>query len=371
MTFLIFVVILSVLILVHEFGHFWTARKLGVRVEEFALGFGPKLFSWTRNGTEYRLCAIPLGGYVKMAGDERIRVQGKPDEFFSKPVGHRALIALMGPVVNFIFAYLCFCIVFMVGLVDLDASSKNVPAKVGKVMAASPAERAGLHVNDLVLQIDGKPVSNWGEMQDDVMASKGKARTLLVSREKKNIEIHVTPEFQQTKDIFGKEHEVSRIGIQPGNPDSSEHLVIRKYGFLPSFIEAGKELWSVTARTYEALWEIVTGQKSAKEGMTGLIGIFFVIKFATAVGFAFLLHVVGVVSASLAIFNVLPLIPLDGGHLALLGLEKLRGRPLSDRTDDILGKVGFALIIMLALFVFYLDFERIGLIDKVRHFFVK
>jgi len=117
------------------------------------------------------------------------------------------------------------------------------------------------------------------------------------------------------------------------------------------------------------LWDIVSGQRSAKEGMTGLIGIFFIIKFAAGVGFSFLLHVVGVISASLAIFNLLPIIPLDGGHLMLIGLEKLRGKALSLKSEDFLAKAGFGLMILLAVFVFYLDFERIGLIDKITGLF--
>ena len=125
----------------------------------------------------------------------------------------------------------------------------------------------------------------------------------------------------------------------------------------------------MTSRTYGALWDMITGQRSAKEGMTGLIGIFFIIKFAAAVGVSFLLHVVGVISASLAIFNLLPVIPLDGGHLALIALEKLRGKALSLKVEDVIARTGFALIIVLAVFVFYLDFERIGLIDKVFKFF--
>ena len=127
-------------------------------------------------------------------------------------------------------------------------------------------------------------------------------------------------------------------------------------------------MWTITARTCGALWDILTGQRSAKEGMTGLIGIFFIIKFAAGVGLTVLLHVVGVISASLAIFNLLPVIPLDGGHLVLIGLEKLRGKPLSAAVEDIIAKAGFGLILVLAAVVFYLDFERIGLIEKLMSF---
>ncbi|MBF0331082.1 MAG: site-2 protease family protein [Candidatus Omnitrophica bacterium] len=369
MTFLIFVFILGLLIVVHEAGHFLMARKLGVRVEEFAFGFGPKLCGWKKGDTDYRICAIPLGGYVKMAGDERTNCKGAPDEYFSKSMGQRALIILMGPVVNYLLAYLCFVVVFWIGAVDLDASSKALPAKVGKVMAASAAQQAGFAANDVLISIDGVKILNWAEMQDRVMASQGKTLDVEVSRGQAVVALKVTPRLEKTKDIFGREHSVARIGIQPTGLDKPEKLVIKKYGFFESFIKGAEELSTITVKTYVSLWEIVTGQRSAKDGVTGLVGIFFIVKFAAGVGFSFLLHIVGIISASLALFNVLPLIPLDGGHLALIGLEKLRGRALSVKTEDIVMKFGFGLIIALAIFVFYVDFERIGLIDKVRAFF--
>lgn len=369
MIFLIFAFILGLLIVVHEAGHFFMARRLGVRVEEFAFGFGPKLWGWKKGDTEYRVCLIPLGGYVKMAGDEKPLCKGARDEFFSKPIGHRALIILMGPVVNYLLAYFCFVVVFLVGAIDLDASSQAVPARIDKVMAGSAAEEAGFLSQDMVLMIDGKKIVNWAAMQDAVMASGGKTLEIMVERSGQEVALKATPRLEKTRDIFGREHEVARIGIQPKQLEKADHLVVKRYGPLQSLVKAAEELASITVKTYAALWEIVTGQRSAKEGVTGLIGIFFIVKFAAAIGFAFLLHIIGVISASLAIFNVLPLVPLDGGHLALLGLEKLRGRGLSVRSEDIIAKAGFGLFIALALFVFYVDFERIGLIDKIAGFF--
>ncbi len=365
MTFLIFAFVLGLLIIVHEAGHFFMARRLGVRVEEFAFGFGPKLFGWRKGDTDFRVCAIPLGGYVKMLGDEKSLCKGARDEYFSQSPGHRALIILMGPAVNYVLAYLCFVVVFWIGAVDLDATAKAVPARVDKVMAGSPAMMGGVLSGDVVAAIDGKKVANWAEMQEMVMASNGRTLAVLVTRSGKDVALALTPRLEKTKDLFGREHPVSRIGIQPRQFEKGDDLVVRRYGFFQACLKGGQELHAITVKTYRSLWEIVTGQRSAREGMTGLIGIFFIVQFAAGVGFSFLLHIVGVISASLALFNVLPLIPLDGGHLALLGLEKWRGRGLSPRTEDIVARAGFGLIIMLALFVFYLDFERIGLIDKV------
>jgi regulator of sigma E protease len=208
-------------------------------------------------------------------------------------------------------------------------------------------------------------------MQEMIAGSTDKVITLIVKRDVQEISLTVTPEIKKVKDIFGRERAVSRVGIQQSALDASKPLVIRKYGFIGALKAAGEELYTITVKTLISLWEIVTGQRSAKEGMTGLIGIFFIVKFAIGIGFAFLLHIVGVISASLAIFNMLPLVPLDGGHIALLGLEKIRRRPLSERTDDLLSKAGFFLFIALAVYVFFIDFERIGLIDKIVHIFRK
>lgn len=372
MTILLFIIILSVLIVVHELGHMLTAKKLGVRVEEFALGFGPKLFSRKIDGTDYRICAIPLGGYVKMAGDEREKCKGLGDEYFSKSCGYRALIILLGPVVNYILAYLCFVIVFMVGYLNMDKMMKEVPATIGRVMASSPAEKAGIKPGDTIWMINGKTISNWDEMQTAIEASQGKSMEVIVGRGGVDqVVMHVTPDVSSSKDIFGKSRPVGRIGVQAPDVKAIDQKYVERYGLFGALRRGAEELWSVTSLTYSALWKISIGRMSAKEGMTGLIGIFMIIKFAAGIGFAFLLHIVGVLSASLAIFNLLPLVPLDGGHLALIGLEKLRRRPLSVKVDELIGKVGFALIIALAVFVFYLDFERIGLIDRVMQLFIK
>jgi regulator of sigma E protease len=368
MTFLVFLIVLSILIVVHEWGHYITARKCGVAVEQFSLGFGPKLFGWKHDGTEFCLCAIPLGGYVKMAGDEREKCTGGSDEFFSKSVGHRALIVLMGPVVNLVLAFVCFWAVFMIGFVDMDASSKKVSPVVGQIIDNSPAQKAGLETGDRILTIDGHAINNWPDLQENITNSKEATVALVIDRKGQQLEKNLTPQDQVQKDIFGKEHKARRIGIGPMPMKNADDVIIKRYGFFGSFAKAAEELYTISVKTYVALYEMVIGARSPKDAM-GIVGMFFVIKFALTVGFSFLLHIVGVISASLALFNLLPVIPLDGGHLFLLGIEKLRGRALSPKTDMAIARIGFSLIIMLAVFIFYVDFERIGLVDKVMHLF--
>lgn len=368
MSILVFLIILSILVLVHEWGHYIAARKCGVNVQQFALGFGPKLYSFMHDGTEFRLCAFPLGGYVKMSGDEREKCKGTKDEYFSKSVGERALIVLMGPVVNVVLAFVCFWLVFMIGFVDMEASAKKVAPFVGQVLANSPAEKAGLKTGDKVISIDGKTINHWPDLQDQVMDSTGAHLVFVVLRDEKPITLMLTPKEEKQKDIFGREHKTRRIGVGPVQIKEGSEVVIVRFGPIGALKRAGQELFDISAKTYQALYEMCIGLRSPKEAM-GIVGMFFVIKFALTIGFSFLLHIMGVISLSLAIFNLLPLIPLDGGHLLLLGFEKLRGKALSLKTDMAITRVGFGLILTLALFIFYVDFERIGLIDRVIHLF--
>ncbi len=368
MTLIVFLIILSILILVHEWGHFITAKKCGVKVEQFSLGFGPKIFSKVWDGTEFCLCCIPLGGYVKMAGDEHSRRTGSREEFLSQPVGHKFLIVLMGPVVNLVFAFICFWCVFMLGKVDLEATAKKVPAIVGQVVANSPAQKAGLLANDQIIRINDKPIQHWPDIQEYVAQSQSSQLNVLIKRQGQEITKEINPTEQVQKDIFGREHKLRRIGVGPLQVQNANDVVIVRYGPLESLKQAGLELGDITIKTYAALYEMVIGARSPKEAM-GVVGMFFVIKFALGVGFAFLLHIMGIISASLALFNLLPIIPLDGGHLLLFTIEKLRGKALSQKIDEMIAKVGVSLIITLAIFIFYVDFERIGLIDHVLKIF--
>ncbi len=364
MAIIVFLIILSILILVHEWGHYITARKCGVIVEQFALGFGPKLYSKTWDGTEFCLCLIPLGGFVKMAGDERARVTGKKEEFLSQSVFNRFLIVLMGPVVNLLLAYFCFWCVFMLGKVDLEATSKKVPAVIGQIMASSPAQKADLLVGDEVKTINGQAIYHWPDLQEKVSQSTSSNLKVEIVRKGQIIIKDIYAQENVQKDIFGREHKVRRIGVGPLQVQNVKDVVIVRYNPIQALGQAAIELGDITIKTYSALYEMCIGMRSPKEAM-GIVGMFFVIKFAITISFSFLLHIVGVISASLALFNLLPVIPLDGGHIFLLGIEKIRGRILSLKAEELIAKIGFSMIIALALFIFYVDFERIGLIDHI------
>ncbi len=350
---LIFIVVLGILVFVHEFGHYITARSVGVKVEKFALGFGPKLLSWEKDGTEYMLCAVPLGGYVKMAGDERSNLQGTKDEYYSQPVGHRALIVVMGPVVNYILAYLCFCVVYIIGY-------PTMAPKVGEVMANYPAQIAGLQKGDTIIRIEDQNIKSWEDVQHNITTLKQPSLSVEILRDGNKLQRTLTPRQEIIKNVFGQTEQIRVIGIRP-----QDEMVVLEFSFSEAVIKAAANLWDITHTTYKAIYRMLTGAMSAKESMTGPIGIFYIIQKASAMGFSYLLYVVGAISASLALFNLLPFPVLDGGHLLFLAIEKIRGKTLSPKIEEVIMRVGISLIICLALFVFYVDIDRFGLIGKV------
>jgi regulator of sigma E protease len=344
---------------VHEFGHFIAAKRIGVRVECFALGFGPKVISFKKKGTEYALCLIPLGGYVKLAGDNFDEFKGNPDEYLARSPGERARIILLGPVLNYVLGFLFFFLVFILGF-------PNLTSKVGELLEDYPASISGIKVNDEVVAIDSKKVNTWEQLQANIRTKKEFPLEIVVIREKKELHFKVIPRQERIKNIFGQEETINLVGIKP-----KEEIIFIKYGVIESLGLAFNKVIELTLITFKALYRMVTGAMSFKDSVTGPLGIFYITQKAAQMGINYLLHVMAVLSTSLGIFNLLPLPLLDGGHLFLLAVEKIKGKPLGKKADEIITRVGFSLIIFLALFVFYNDFVKFGVWDKILGFFNK
>ena len=353
-----FIGVLSVLVLAHEFGHFITAKRLKVHVQIFSLGFGPKLWSIKKAETEYRISAIPLGGYVKMAGDEPTeRLEGKPHEFLSRSVGDRFKIIFAGPALNYILAFIIFSVIFMFG-------SPTLTTEVGGFLENYPAQKAGIMVGDKILSVNGKPVKYWEDMTAMIHKHSGESIKISLDRNGAVIEKDIVPMVRKTRDIFGKETAITLIGVSP-----SQKIENVKYGVLESLGMGASKLVTLTLVTYKALWAVMTGSLSVKESMTGPIGIFVVTGQAAKMGLIYIFHLMGILSASLAIFNLLPLPILDGGHILFLAIEKVRGKPMSFKTQEIIANIGVAFLILLTVFIFYSDIMKFGIAGKIMSVF--
>lgn len=347
------------LIIIHEFGHFITAKRLGIRVEKFSFGFGPKVISFKKGETEYLISAIPLGGYVKMSGDEPGECAHKPYEFLSRSVGDRFKVIFAGPLLNYVLAFVIFSLIFMVG-------SPTMTTEVGQLMKDYPAEKQGLLVGDKVIAIDGMPVKYWEDMTEIIHKHTESPLKMTIMRKNLKVEKIITPTVRETKDIFGKNVKVALIGVMP-----SQQIEKVRYNFFDAIGMGFKKLIMLTAITYKALWSMITGQLSFKESMTGPIGIFIITGKAAQMGMIYIFHLMAILSASLAIFNLLPLPVLDGGHLIFLLIEKLRGKPLSVKAQEGIINVGVVLLIALTVFIFYNDIIKFGIADKVGSVFKK
>ena len=344
------IIVFGILILVHEFGHFIAAKRTGVRIEQFSLGFGPPLFKYKRRHTEYSICSIPLGGYVKLAGDNAEEFKGQPYEYLSKSVGQRARIIFCGPLLNYILAFLCFWLIVFLG-------ASSLTTHIGGVIENFGAQEAGLEVGDKILAVDDKRVELWQEMRNIIHKKKnGDVVQLLILRSNQKLKIPVVVKEQEQEDIEGKIKTVGLIGIRP---------IDARYKLTKSFLLAGNNLFCLTRFTLKVLSWIALGKVSFRESVPGPVEMVYQIKQATGAGVIAIIYLFAILSMSLAIFNILPIPVLDGGHLLFLFIEKIRKRRLSNRTESIINQIGISLLIFLVIFVFYNDFSRRGVFNNI------
>lgn len=357
MSLIIFLFILGLLIIVHEFGHFIMAKRIGVKVEKFSLGFGPRILKRKKKGTEYSVSIIPLGGYVKLAGDNLEEYKGNRSEYLAQAPGRRFWIIFFGPLLNYILGILCFWLIFSVGY-------PKVTTKVGGLIDGFGAKEAGIQVGDKIIAVDGEKVEFWEDLQKIVRDKKEAAEvSLSVMRGNQNYTIEVNIKEKRLEDSLGQKRNVGLLGVT-----ASDEIVEVRHGFFKSFFLGVDRALDLTLMTYKALGRMLTGKMSLRESVTGPLGIFDITSQAMSIGAIALLHLIAVLNISLAIFNLLPLPILDGGHIALLGLEKMRGRYLSLKEERLIVQIGLTLIITLAIFVTYNDIVRLfG--DKISKFF--
>lgn len=343
------IILLGILIFVHELGHFLVAKLSGVGVLKFSLGFGPKLFGKKMGETEYLLSAVPLGGYVKLlgeSGDENLPAEDQARSFLNQSVYKRMGIVLAGPVFNFLFAFLIFVLVYSVGVPVMTA-------RVGEVMENSAASAAGIRSGDLIIAIDGTEISRWSQISDTIQERGGRTITITVERDGRVLDIPVKPERVKGETIFGEEVDAYRIGI-----GASEETFIEKINPLRALGAGLEQTWSWTKLVCLGIVKMIEGVVSPRE-LGGPILIAQMAGTQAKQGILPFIYFMAVLSINLGVLNLLPIPVLDGGHLLFYVIEAVTGREVNMKWREVAQQIGFFIIIMLMLLVFYNDIMRI------------
>jgi len=345
-----FIIVLGVLIFFHELGHFLVARLFGVGVQKFSLGFGPRIVGWKKGITDYRISAIPLGGYVKMVGEDP-SVEMDPREiplsFTHKHVIKRLLIVAAGPFFNLLLAVLIFLAIY------LFSGTYILKPTVGEVQADSPAATSGLQKGDIIRAIDGQAVATWEEMAAGIGRSKGQALTFAIERNGELLSIEIAPEVNKTKNLFGEDIERYIIGI--ASAGDVENL---KLGFGQAVVESVRQTYKITELTVVSIAKLIKGTLSTKT-IGGPIMIAELAGQQAKEGILNFVFLIALLSVNLAIINFLPIPVLDGGHILFFIIELIIGRPVNTRMREMAQQAGIFILIMLMVFVFYNDIARI------------
>lgn len=352
-----FIIVLGMLIFVHEFGHFIWAKLFGVKVLKFSLGFGPKLVSKQLGETEYLISAFPLGGYVKMFGenpaeapDENMPAADMHRSFAMRPVWQRFIIVAGGPFFNLIFAFLLFF--FIVLAAGLPQTIETTT--ISEVNPDSPAAAAGLLPNDTIIAIDGQKTTLWDDVSRFIKDSGGRQVLVTVRRDGSTLEIQVQPRMEKTRNIFGEEvGERLMVGIA-----RSDEVVYENVGFTAALKAGISQTWSWVYLTIMGLVKIIQKVVPASE-LGGPILIAKIAGERMAAGWINYLYFMAVLSVNLGILNLLPIPILDGGHLVYFTVEAILRKPLNPKIIEILQHVGLVLLVTLMIFVFYNDLVRV------------
>ncbi len=358
-----FILVLTVLVFVHELGHYLAARRCGVRVEVFSIGFGPEIYGFTgKTGTRWKFSAIPFGGYVRMFGerapdDEMDEAPFSDDEmevsFYNKTLGQRAWIVFAGPLANFLFA-----IVVLAGLFSI-VGQPYTPADVGKIVPGSAAEEAGLKPGDIFVQIGSTNIQRFEQVRRIVQLAPGQRLSMVVKRDGKEISLTVVPKAVEVTQ-FGSKQIIGRLGVSRSGGD----MTFIRHDPITAVWEASVRTVVLTGNILDALGQIISGQRNAKE-LGGPVRIAQISGDMAQAGFVMILQFAAILSINLGLINLFPIPLLDGGHLVFYGIEALRGRPVGERAMGFSLNIGLALILCLTVFVTWNDLVQLRFVEYV------
>jgi regulator of sigma E protease len=360
-----FLLVISVVVFVHEFGHYWVARRCGIKIEAFSIGFGHEIFGWTdKHGTRWKVCWLPFGGYVKMFGDVNpasmpdASVKGMTEEekrvaFFHQRVEKRIAVVAAGPAFNYLFAILVLAVLFATQGMPYTAPD------ISSVMADGAAAQAGLLKGDHVVRIDGSDIERFEDIKRIVGLNDGTPLNVTVDRQGKSMDFTITPKMVTVTDRFGGEHRVGQIGIM------SDELKYKQWSPPQALYHAAMETWHITAGTLQAVGQMIMGTRGTDE-LGGPLRIAEMSGHVAQDGAMALIWFMGVISINLGLVNLFPVPVLDGGHLLFYVVEGLRGRPLTDRTQDMGMRVGLGLILCLMVFSTWNDLVHLKVVAYIK-----
>ena len=349
-----FLLVLSVVVFIHELGHFLVARWCGVAVSTFSIGFGPEIWGFDdKHGTRWRFAWVPLGGYVKFMDDDNASSVPTEDQvanmtpeqragsFHAKPVWQRAAVVAAGPIANFILAIVIFSVSMMlIGIVTLEP-------RVGKVRPDTPAERAGLKAGDLILSIDGRQIEDFTDIRHVVTINPGRTLQFVVDRAGSKLSLDITPVLIEQQDAIAGKHKSALIGIEAS--PTANRIVQRQVGPVEAVSRAVGRTRDIVVGTGAYIRDVVT-RVQGPEQLGGVIRIADVSGQVAKLGPEYLINLIAVLSVSVGLLNLFPIPVLDGGHLLFFAIEAVRRRPLSQKAQEIGLKIGLAVV--LALFIF-------------------
>lgn len=344
------IVVLGAIVFVHELGHFLAAKIVGIRVEQFSLGFPPKIFSRKFGETEYLISWIPLGGYVKMAGmiDESLDdkpLTGEPWEFMSKNYLQKVFVISAGVIMNLLLAFLIFTVITLYsGIGELGA------AKIGAVDPGMPADSVGLRPGDLIVSIDNDTIAGWEEMAGHIRDRAGETIEIAWTREGVLMKAKVVPVAQERL-VNGEKVEIAMIGI-------GAELERRPAGIVESIVNGADATYYSCSATVIGLYMLTQGEASIKD-FTGPVGIAQYSGQALKTGFTVFLSFLAFISANVGLFNILPIPVLDGGHLVFINIEAIIRRPVSTKIKMIIQQVGMVLLLLLFIIISFNDIMRL------------
>ena len=359
-----FLILLTVLVFVHEMGHYFVARYCGVRVEVFSIGFGPEIYGWNgSDGTRWRFSAIPIGGYVKMFGEQpggpgrdgdgpTLSAAERAESFAAKTLGQRAAIVFAGPFANFLFAVVMLAGMFMV------IGQPFTPADISAVEPNSAAERAGLKPGDVFASINGTEIDRFEQVVSIVRMAPGQPLEIKILRDGREIVLDAIAGIHERQDRFGNTQTIGRLGVRRGGGDR----ILVRHDPATAVWRASVETVMLSGQILDFVWQMINGTRTTKE-LGGPIRIAQISSDMWQLGFASMIMFAVALSINLGLLNLFPIPMLDGGHLFFYLFEAIRGKPLGERAQEYGFRIGIVMVLGLMVFATWNDLQYFHVVE--------